>query len=85
MSQINVADFKSMLLLIARTEIMTKNKYKVFTENEILDKLEKSSEQAVQGLYEDATTVSCDIRAKYSIKVKDFYDQRKCINGDYDE
>ena len=40
------------------------NPYEALTENEILDKLEKSREHAVQGMYKDATEVSRDMRAK---------------------
>ncbi len=37
------------------------------SETEILDKLEKSREQAEQGMYRDATDVSRDMRAKYGL------------------
>ena len=43
------------------------NPYEALTENEILDKLEKSRELAVQGMYKDATVVSRDMRAKYGL------------------
>lgn len=43
------------------------NPYEALTENEILDKLEKSREHAVQGMYKDATEVSRDMRAKYGL------------------
>ena len=38
------------------------NPYEALTEVEILDKLEKSREHAAQGMYKDATKVSCDMR-----------------------
>ena len=43
------------------------NPYEALTENEILDKLEKSREHAAQGMYKDATEVSRDMRAKYGL------------------
>lgn len=43
------------------------NPYEALTQNEILDKLEKSREHAVQGMYKDATEVSRDMRAKYGL------------------
>lgn len=43
------------------------NPYEVLSEREILDKLEKSREHAVQGMYKDATEVSRDMRAKYGL------------------
>ena len=43
------------------------NPYEALTENELLDKLEKSREHAVQGMYKDATEVSRDMRAKYGL------------------
>ncbi|MCM1261395.1 MAG: type II toxin-antitoxin system RelB/DinJ family antitoxin [Butyrivibrio sp.] len=49
---------------IKRTNI---NPYAALTEQEILDKLEKSREHAAHGLYEDATEVSRNMRAKYGI------------------
>lgn len=41
------------------------NPHEALTEREMLDKLEKSREHAVQGMYRDAKDVSCDMRAKY--------------------
>ena len=43
------------------------NPYETLTEQEILDKLEKSREHAVQGIYKDASEVSRDMRAKYGL------------------
>lgn len=45
----------------------TTNPYEALTEVEILEKLEKSRESAEQGMYRDATDVSCDMRAKYGL------------------
>ena len=45
----------------------TANPYETLTEQEILDKLEKSREHAAQGMYKDATEVSRDVRAKYGL------------------
>lgn len=41
--------------------------YEALSEVEILEKLEKSREQAAQGMYRDATDVSHDMRAKYGL------------------
>lgn len=41
--------------------------YEALSEHEILDKLEKSREHAVQGMYKDATKISRDMRAKYGL------------------
>ena len=41
--------------------------YEALSETEMLDKLEKSREQAAQGMYRDATDVSRDMRAKYGL------------------
>ena len=49
------------------TDTATANPYEALTEHEILDKLEKSREHAAQGMYKDATEVSCDMRAKYGL------------------
>lgn len=43
------------------------NPYEALTEHEILDKLQKSREHAVQGMYKDVTEVSRDMRAKYGL------------------
>ena len=43
------------------------NPYEALTEQEILDKLEKSREHAAHGMYKDATEVSRDMRAKYGL------------------
>ena len=45
----------------------TANPYETLTEQEILDKLEKSREHAAQWMYKDATEVSRDVRAKYGL------------------
>ena len=42
---------------------ISKNPYEKMTENEILEKLEKSREHAAQGKYRDAAEVSRDMRA----------------------
>ena len=42
---------------------ISKNPYEKMTENEILEKLEKSREHAAQGKYGDAAEVSRDMRA----------------------
>lgn len=41
--------------------------YQPLTEQQILDKLEKSREHASQGLYKEATEVSNDMRVKYGL------------------
>ncbi|MEE1517580.1 MAG: type II toxin-antitoxin system RelB/DinJ family antitoxin [Lachnospiraceae bacterium] len=46
---------------------LSANPYEVLSESEILDKLGKSREHAVQGMYRDATDVSRDMRAKYGL------------------
>lgn len=43
------------------------NPYEALSEAEILEKLEKSRENAAQGLYRDAAEVSRDMRAKYGL------------------
>ena len=43
------------------------NPYGTLSEDEILKKLEKSRESAVQGSYRDAAEVSHDMRAKYGL------------------
>ena len=43
------------------------NPYGALSEDEILKKLEKSRESAVQGSYRDAADVSRDMRAKYGL------------------
>ncbi|MEZ3477061.1 MAG: type II toxin-antitoxin system RelB/DinJ family antitoxin [Lachnospiraceae bacterium] len=45
----------------------TANPYEALTEQEILDKLEKSREHAAQGMYKNAAEVSRDMRAKYGL------------------
>ena len=45
----------------------TENPYEALTEQEILDKLEKSREHAAQGMYKNAAEVSRDMRAKYGL------------------
>ena len=45
----------------------TANPYEALTEQEILDKLEKSREHATQGRYKDAIEVSRDMRATYGL------------------
>ena len=43
------------------------NPYEALAEHELLTKLEKSREQATQGLYKDAEEVSRDMRKKYGL------------------
>lgn len=43
------------------------NPYEALTEQEILDKLEKSRNHAAQGMYRNAEDVSYDMRAKYGL------------------
>ena len=43
------------------------NPYEALTEYEILTKLEKSRENAENGMYKDASEVSADIRRKYGL------------------
>lgn len=43
------------------------NPYEALTEQELLDKLEKSREHAIQGMCKDAPEVSRDMRAKYGL------------------
>lgn len=43
------------------------NPYEALTEHELLEKLEKSREHAVQGIFRDADEVSRDMRAKYGL------------------
>ena len=43
------------------------NPYEALTEHELLEKLEKSREHAVQGMVRDANEVSRDMRAKYGL------------------
>ena len=43
------------------------NPYEALTEQDILDKLEKSRRHAAQGRYKDAAEVSCDMRKKYGL------------------
>lgn len=45
----------------------TANPYQTLTEYEILCKLEKSREQATQGMYKDAAEVSRNMRGKYGL------------------
>ena len=45
----------------------SENPYKVLSEFEMLEKLEKSHEHAAQGMYKDAYDVSRDMRAKYGL------------------
>ena len=45
----------------------TANPYEALAEHEMLDRLEKSREHAVQGMYKDATGVSRDMREKYGL------------------
>ena len=46
---------------------MAANPYKGLTEQEFLGKLEKSREHAANGLYQDATEFSNDMRKKYGL------------------
>ena len=41
--------------------------YKALTEQEMLNKLEKSREHTAQGMYKDAHKASRDMRAKYGL------------------
>ena len=43
------------------------NPYEALSEAELLDKLEKSRQNAAQGKYRDASEVSRDMRAKYGL------------------
>lgn len=43
------------------------NPFDALTEQEILDKLEKSREHATQGLFKDATQVTGTMREKYGL------------------
>ena len=43
------------------------NPYEALTEKELLDKLEKSRNHAMQGMYKDAIEVSHDMREKYGL------------------
>lgn len=44
------------------------NPYEELFEVEIMEKLEKSRENAAQGMYRDAIDVSRDMRAKYGLR-----------------
>lgn len=46
---------------------VNKNPYEPLSEDEILDKLERSREHAAQGLYKDADDVAHDMRKKYGL------------------
>lgn len=46
---------------------VTAHPYETLREDEILDKLEKSRENAAQGMYKEATEVSRDMRTKYGL------------------
>lgn len=46
---------------------ISENPYRALSEVEILEKLEKSRENASQGMYKDAYDVSNDMRAKYGL------------------
>ena len=43
------------------------NPYEALSENELLKKLERSREQAAQGMVKEASEVSKDLRAKYGL------------------
>ena len=45
----------------------SENPYKVLSEVEMLETLEKAREYAAQGMYKDAYDVSRDMRAKYGL------------------
>ena len=45
----------------------TANPYEALAEHEMLDRLEKSQEHAVQGMYKNAAGVSRDMREKYGL------------------
>ena len=44
------------------------NQHKVLTEGELLEKLEKSREQAAQGMFRDADEFVCELREKYGLQ-----------------
>lgn len=46
---------------------MNTNPFETLTEQEILDRLEKSCEHANKGLYKDATQVTSTMREKYGL------------------
>ena len=46
---------------------VTSNPYGALTENEIIEKLEKSREHVAQGMYRDALEASQEIKEKYGI------------------
>ena len=43
------------------------NPFEALSEQDMLDKLEKSRNHAMQGMYKDATEVSQDMRKKYGL------------------
>lgn len=43
------------------------NPYEALSENDMMEKLEKSRENAAQGMYRDAMDVSRDMRKKYGL------------------
>ena len=48
-------------------EIKRANPYHTLTENEMLDKLERSRKHADDGMYRDADDIVSDMRAKYGL------------------
>lgn len=49
------------------TDTTMVNSYVALTENEILEKLERSREHAATGMYREVKDVVCDMRAKYGL------------------
>ena len=43
------------------------NPYETLSESQMIEKLERSRENAARGMYRDATDVSNDMRAKYGL------------------
>ena len=48
-------------------DTITANSYVALTENEVLEKLERSRAHAAQGMYKEAEDVVRDVRAKYGL------------------
>lgn len=48
-------------------DTITANSYVALTENEVLEKLERSRAHAAQGMYKEAEDVVRDMRAKYGL------------------
>ena len=43
------------------------NPFNAMTERELIEQLDKSREQAEQGMYQNASTVSAEMRSKYGL------------------